>query len=457
MEDQLTLVLLSAIFIISIFLFVSKLRSGTENKSELALSIGLAILTAYFGYIEAKDAMETKNAIFGFANDFRLERTLNEPNVTIQQVIHFLKAEDYGSAKNLLSSLPDTIPEYLLKCGMRWREFEVYDHAKIYFDLYQLSDGKNPMAYYEYGKMIHEENPNEEENIIKLYEKAISLKKSFVPAYIALAEIYSENGQSVKALSYYEDALKHNEKCKEALERLGNIYFLNNQYNEAGKYFERLINLTPNDPENSEYYATLSSCHFNLENYQRAKELIDEAIRLEPDNITFLQKKIDVLPFWIAIDDSSSNENKGTISEDKVSESNVSEDITIDEIDSLLVEEPVQEEKEQKNKRTKITIFNASNRRKAANNLGYFLNREYGISYSRRTSYDKVYQTVIYYKNDEMKQLAIKLAARFPRTQRVGRITKKVIQNLARVRIQTYNDIVIYLGNDCANVGSWAY
>ena len=98
----------------------------------------------------------------------------------------------------------------------------------------------------------------------------------------------------------------------------------------------------------------------------------------------------------------------------------------------------------------KITIVNACNRNKVANELGFYFSKYYGFRYAALNTRDKRYTSTIYYKNESWRDFANKIAKKMPGNPRV-----EVLPNDSNIK--KFNDIVIFLGNDSANIRPWVF
>jgi len=448
--------LIIAFLVGPIVLFVISLKRGNRQKLiiESAILLILGLFALYYGYRQLIEEKKTQSMVKDtFKKTTGIHRdpyALSEPDSTIRQAISLLHNSKFNAAKTLIKEVKNKKPnvqEYLYSKAIKWRELEVAEFAKDYLTLYISLVDNNAKAYYELGNLTKVETDDKNNYLaIDWYTKAINTNQNFIPAYLALGEIYEDRNEISKAEEYYRNAVKIDPEIKEAREKLANLYFYRKEYDKAIDQFEKLVK---NSPDNPDLYSTLASCYYEKKLIREAMDNIEKALQHNRYNINFLKFKVNLLEkypdFFIGYE--SKEEKEETDPEDSLEKPSIA--------NNKLAEETPSPRTDYTDLR--ITIFNASDVRNAANHLGFFLRRELGIRYSRRTHHQKMYQTIIYYGNSAVKPLAMQIANRMPGKQRVGRTVNRVAVQLNSVGIQDYKDIVIYLGNDCANVGSWAY
>jgi len=96
----------------------------------------------------------------------------------------------------------------------------------------------------------------------------------------SLAVLYARYGQTGKALAALEEIVTDAGDYVPALMNIGNIYFLESQYEKALDYYVTAGNTTPN---NAKVILAISRTHHALENFDTAKTTYDRLKELDPD------------------------------------------------------------------------------------------------------------------------------------------------------------------------------
>ncbi|MBA7467299.1 Polyamine aminopropyltransferase [subsurface metagenome] len=153
------------------------------------------------------------------------------------------------------------------------------------------------------------------EQAIDILNKAITLDKKYVDAYVNLAEVYLRQKDYKKALELINKALKINSKYAPAYNLEGLIYMAQKNYDVALKKFEKAINIDSSflapyinraiiyldymnvppaamfvlkdavnvNPKSAEVYYHLGRVLFKLKDYHRAADMFSQAIFYNPD------------------------------------------------------------------------------------------------------------------------------------------------------------------------------
>jgi tetratricopeptide (TPR) repeat protein len=110
----------------------------------------------------------------------------------------------------------------------------------------------------------------------------------------SIAETYSLQGNTQKAIAFFEEILKENPKNEQALNNYSLMLANNkNEISRALKLAENLINLYPTKPAS---YDTKAWIYFKSEDYKIANEMIDIALsKTESPSETLLEHKGDIL------------------------------------------------------------------------------------------------------------------------------------------------------------------
>ena len=96
-----------------------------------------------------------------------------------------------------------------------------------------------------------------------------------------LAQSYQAIGENEKAAKVYEDILSYNYKSNESLYNLGNIHLKSNNLEKAEDYYERALELRIHPY----ILINLAALKQRLEKYDQAIILLEELIKIQPDNV----------------------------------------------------------------------------------------------------------------------------------------------------------------------------
>jgi len=99
-----------------------------------------------------------------------------------------------------------------------------------------------------------EENPNEIDQAIEAYSRALDIDPNYTDAIINLGNLLYEKGNTDQARQLYERVLEIDPKCCQAHLNLGNIYDDLQDYGNALKHFKHALDI------NSGY----ADVHFNM-------------------------------------------------------------------------------------------------------------------------------------------------------------------------------------------------
>jgi tetratricopeptide (TPR) repeat protein len=116
-------------------------------------------------------------------------------------------------------------------------------------------------------------------NALKIFPKNQELT-----FYIGLA--YFELDEVTLALKYFLKNIEYNANDTKALYRIGIIYDILGKQNLAEKYFKKLLEIKPKDPSASNYIAYVLAD--KGENLDKARELVNTALSVEPKNYAYL-------------------------------------------------------------------------------------------------------------------------------------------------------------------------
>ena len=305
-------------------------QAGKQSNAQPEFLIGLAELQVEFGaQLPAQKKMANERALSLLNRAEKLKPA--SPPLRLKLAEDFVAAGDSSKAAQIYLDLLKTLPDVPL---VRERV-----HAKL-TDIYLRADDKkraqeqleaiihedptNPQAYYFLGNLAYEDKklPQAEE----YFSKTILLNKDFEQAYYELALAQLGQGKAREALNTldqarvrfakkfvseflsglaynrqkeYAEALRHfteAEVIAKATEtnrldhsfyfQVGATYERKGDYEQAEKYFEKSLQISPNFAEAQNYLGYMWAEHgMKLDH---ARELIQKAVQAEPKNAAYL-------------------------------------------------------------------------------------------------------------------------------------------------------------------------
>ncbi len=124
------------------------------------------------------------------------------------------------------------------------------DQALKYLEIASKIKPKNAEVHYDVA-LIYKAKANYDKAIDE-FKKAAKLQPTFVAAKLMLAETYAQDGQTKKAIAYYEDILKEkleNIDNKRIRLNLVKLYKENNQNKKALEQVNKVLKTDPNNLE----------------------------------------------------------------------------------------------------------------------------------------------------------------------------------------------------------------
>ncbi len=188
----------------------------------------------------------------------------------------------------------------LIYSKTKWvkREAEAWENYLKYTTQREVPGEIGALAYYRLGYSFYEKKVYDLAE--KYLRKAIEIDQSLVKPYIYLGNIYYEKDELDRAISYYQKAYEINptdkdvewllkraervkEVGKEAYEYFekGRAAFLQKNYIEATYYLEHAIGI---NPSYLEAFVLLGKSYMELNNLDRAYEMLKQAEELDPTN-----------------------------------------------------------------------------------------------------------------------------------------------------------------------------
>jgi len=226
--------------------------------------------------------MKFNNASVQYWEAIKRDPNLVEPYFRLAE-IYYEYLWNY-EALNELYELEKLNPKYPQLYLLMGKIYDRMSNKEKAFDAFQrslLSEPQNSEAHYYLGTLYQQRNAKEES--IKEYESAITGtksadKESIIKSYLQLGRIYKTDRDLAKAIEMLKKALEIDPKSVEVISELtgvygqqAGVYKSEQKFDEAGKIYEEIVKLDPNNPENVEYYMELG-------NIYRSQQLYDKAI-----------------------------------------------------------------------------------------------------------------------------------------------------------------------------------
>jgi tetratricopeptide (TPR) repeat protein len=133
---------------------------------------------------------------------------------------------------------------------------------------------------------------------LKAVERALSLNPDYSDAIQLKALILEKQGYTKQAQQLLEENLSKHPKHQKSLIALAELFFSQQNFEEAAKTYEKCI---INEAETSEiaikayFTAKQGYCHFKNNDYSLALALVEKALQLEPDHLPAIQTQGELL------------------------------------------------------------------------------------------------------------------------------------------------------------------
>jgi tetratricopeptide (TPR) repeat protein len=176
-----------------------------------------------------------------------------------------------------------------------------YNAALIYYSK-AVSLNENDAFFFLLRGELQLEYLKEIELAIKDFKKSLELKPNYDDALYDLAYAYAKKENYPKSKENIEQTLKINSKHSRAINLLGEIFRIENKFNESINFYNEVLNQTDLDL-NVEYdrkiaslsYSNRGYAYFELGKHNEAKSDLDKAILLDNKNPIFFVRKAN---FW---------------------------------------------------------------------------------------------------------------------------------------------------------------
>ena len=208
----------------------------------------------------------------------QIDNKNSEYFVTLSDI--YLKMGEAGKCNNALNkaiSLDEKNNSAILKAAELNLLIKNYDRTFELVDKALKLDNINPIAYYIKGYTYLE--LKDTAKAIRNFQFAIDQKQDYYKAYLQLGVLYLARND-IRAIGYYENALKVNSQSIEALYGIAMYYQNNNQYQKALDKYTEILKI---DPENTlAYYNTGYVYLVYLNEFEKAIMYFSNAIEISP-------------------------------------------------------------------------------------------------------------------------------------------------------------------------------
>ena len=185
-------------------------------------------------------------------------------------------------SSELLSKDPDSLIAKEFKAASLFKLGKFLEAKKIFLEI--LNSNKNIFSAHLNLARIFSQEENFE-TAEQFYKNSIIIQKDNPHILIEQARFYKNFKKIDKAKLLLINVLKLNKDLSSAHIELANIYFEEQNYELALKYYEIANNLIPN---NAFIINSLGSCFYNLDNIDQAEKLYLSALEHEPNSILTL-------------------------------------------------------------------------------------------------------------------------------------------------------------------------
>ena len=175
------------------------------------------------------------------------------------------------------------------------------DRAKINYKLSKLeaadndyivalkTDPKNPEIPIEYGDFLA--NTGAYTKAVEQYQRAIELQPDDAELYSKKAFALQMEGKYSDAIDLWSQVLLKEETNEFALSNLAGIYYEQKDYDNAVKFLKNLLSIKDLDNTSTiEAKSYLANSYIEAENFDEAKPVIDDLLKINPNNAEFLFK-----------------------------------------------------------------------------------------------------------------------------------------------------------------------
>ncbi|MHC4870586.1 MAG: tetratricopeptide repeat protein [Planctomycetota bacterium] len=162
-------------------------------------------------------------------------------------VINCKKGNHQDGLKNIIESitLAQRKLQHLTDENLRKRIFDIKAEAVLWKGVFLLKQLQDKYSKDRYNSVLNNKTfqlPHAELNEAEeAFREVIKMKPDRAEPYRLLAYIYREKGQYLKAIETLETAIDKRDNFGEALNDLGEAYYMTKQYDKAREHYEKAI------------------------------------------------------------------------------------------------------------------------------------------------------------------------------------------------------------------------
>jgi tetratricopeptide (TPR) repeat protein len=199
----------------------------------------------------------------------------------------YRQADKYKNAPVFWAYAYSDAPDYHIAChglGLRFMEIKNYEKA---LDLLFAAENYSPNRYLLdiAAVFLYLQKFDEAENFLL---KSVELSPATSDlAYGNLAKLYTYKKDFKKAMEYADKTYELNKYDIKLTKLLITIYTMNGEFNKA---LDMCFSLLKYDKKNAQYYYKIGELYELMKDYQNALKYIEEGLKLAPENIQLIEK-----------------------------------------------------------------------------------------------------------------------------------------------------------------------
>ncbi|MDH4262191.1 MAG: tetratricopeptide repeat protein [Spirochaetia bacterium] len=177
-------------------------------------------------------------------------------------------------------------PEYILNMAFHYYNDYDYDKAIVYFEKYLKVAGEEEVSLTHLGKIYL--NLKNNEKALSYFQRADKLHPKNIDTLTSIAEIYLTNkddNSAIKILESIEDLDPVNER---ALFTLAEIYNIKKDKRKSMVYYKKLSMATLKNSANirllNKSYTNIAHYYYDIQDYEKALEYYEKIIEISPED-----------------------------------------------------------------------------------------------------------------------------------------------------------------------------
>ncbi|CAK74901.1 unnamed protein product (macronuclear) [Paramecium tetraurelia] len=193
--------------------------------------------------------------------------------------LYFKKKDLKSAAKSFITLLrinnkhPEALIEYATISSIQGN----FEKAKKYLKYALKVSPNNPVANMRLG-LIYQTKLQELNSAIECFQQVAIVDPTNYKAYYYMGQCYFQKGELDEGIEYMNQSLKHNQSFGLAWKAVGNIMYEMNQPATALRYFQKAIDLDKNDMEAK---IRLGNCYYLQDQFEQAIQIYEEISHLD--------------------------------------------------------------------------------------------------------------------------------------------------------------------------------